>query len=86
MELNINNNKTAATIVTHKKTIVTIFGLHIVSLAIWHHLFLELWLVDTWFFAHLRHRRAVTHLENVRQLNIRPGKKLGFQLPHTQPR
>ena len=54
--------------------------------SIWHHLFLEFWLVvDTWFFAHWRHRRAVTCLENVNQLNIRRGKKLGFQLPHRQP-
>ena len=41
-----------------------------------HHLFLKLWLVDTWFFADWRHHRAVTHLENVRQWNIRRGKKL----------
>ena len=56
----------------------------IVRPAIWHHLFLEFWLVSTWFFAHWRHQRAVTHVENVRQLNIRRGKKLGFQLSHRQ--
>ena len=28
---------------------------------------------------------AVTRLENVRQSNIRTGKKLGFQLPHRHP-
>ena len=30
-------------------------------------------------------RRALTHLENKRQLNIRRGKKLGFLLSHRQP-
>ena len=43
------------------------------------------WFVDTWFFTHSRDKRAVTRLENVRQLNIRQGKKLCFQLSHTQP-
>ena len=52
----------------------------IVRLRIWHHLFLEFY-----FFAHWRHQRVVTRLENVRQLNIRRGKKLGFQLSHRQP-
>ena len=33
----------------------------------------------------LHHQLAVTQLENVRQLNIGRGKKLGFQLSHTQP-
>ena len=37
-------------------------------------------------FALPRDHRAVTGLENVRQLNIRRGKKLGFQLSHRQPR
>ena len=32
-----------------------------------------------------RHQRAVTRLENVRQLNIKRGKKLGFQLSYRQP-
>ena len=58
---------------------------YIVLLTIWHHLFLEFWLVSTWLFAHGRHQHAVTHLENVRQLNIRRGKKMGFQLAHRQP-
>ena len=58
---------------------------HIVRLTIWHHLFLEFWLVNTWFSAHWRRQRAVTRLENVRQLNLRRGKKLGFQLSHRQP-
>ena len=44
------------------------------------YLFFEFWLVHTWFFADWRHQRAVTWLENVRQSNIRRGKKLGFQL------
>ena len=39
------------------------------------------------FFARLRDHRPVTRLENVRQLNIRQDKKLGFQWfivkPHT---
>ena len=47
-----------------------------------HHLFLEFWLVDTWFFTHWRHHRDVTYIEYVRQPNIRRGKKLGFQLSH----
>ena len=58
---------------------------HIVRLTIWHDLFLKFWLVDTWFFAHWRHQRAATRLENVHQLNIRQGKKLVFQLSHRQP-
>ena len=49
------------------------------------HLFVEFWLVDTWLFAHWRHQRAVTRLKNVRQLNIRRGIKLGFQLSQSQP-
>ena len=48
----------------------------------WHHLFLEFWLVDTWLLAYWRYQRAATRLENVRQLNIRQGKKLGFKLFH----
>ena len=59
--------------------------LHIVCLKMMHHLFLEFWLVDTWFFTHWRHHRAATCLENVRQPNIRRGKKLGFQLSHKHP-
>ena len=35
-------------------------------------------------FAHPRDQRAVTRLENVPQLSIRQGKKLGFQLSHRQ--
>ena len=58
---------------------------HIVCLTIWYRLLLEFWLVDTWFFARWRHQRAVTCVENVRQLNIRRGKKLGFQLSNKQP-
>ena len=50
-----------------------------------YHLFLEFWLVDTSSFADWRHQRAVTCLENVRQSNIRRGKKLGFQLSHKHP-
>ena len=61
------------------------FYRHIVRLAIWHHLFLTFWLVHTWFFTHWRHQRAVTHLKNVRQLNIRRDKKLRFQLSRRQP-
>ena len=38
------------------------------------------------FFPHRRHQRAVTHFENVRQLNIRRDKMLGFQLLHRHPR
>ena len=54
--------------------------LHTFTQKIWQHLFLEFWLVGTWFFAHWRHQSAVTCLEKVRQLNIRRGKKLYFQL------
>ena len=36
-------------------------------------------------FAHLREQRALTGLENIHQLNLRRGKKLGFQLSHRQP-
>ena len=58
-----------------------ISALHTVPLTIWHHLFLEFWLVDTWIFAHWRHQCAVTRLENVRKLNIRRG----FQLSQKHP-
>ena len=68
--------------------VVAIFAsqhIHTIFLTIWHLPFLEFWLVDTWSFAHWPHQRAVTHLENVRQLNIRRGKNLGFQLSYRQP-
>ena len=52
---------------------------HTVPLTIWHHLFLEFWLVDTWIFAHWRHQCTVTCPENVRQLDIRRGKA-GFPI------
>ena len=57
---------------------------HIARLTIWNHLFSEFCLVDTWVFAHWRFQRAVTRLENVRQLDIRRDKKLSFQLSDTQ--
>ena len=38
-----------------------------------------------WFFADWRHHHAATRLENVRQSNIRRGKKLGVQLSHKHP-
>ena len=60
-------------------------SMHIVRLTMRHHLFLEFWLVGTWYFAHWRHHRDVTRLENVRQSSIRRGKKLGFQLSHKHP-
>ena len=47
---------------------------HIVRFTIWHHLFLEFWLVNIWFFAHWSHQLAAARLENVRQLNIRRSK------------
>ena len=53
---------------------------HIVCLTIWHHLFLEFELVHTYFFAYWRHQRVVARVENMCQLNIRRGQKLGFQL------
>ena len=59
--------------------------IHIVRLTMRHHLFLKFWLVDTWFFADWRHHRAVTRLENVRQSNIRRGKKLGVQFSQKHP-
>ena len=49
--------------------LLLLITLHIVPLTIWHHLFLEFWLVDTWSFAHPQDQRAATRLENVRQLN-----------------
>ena len=52
----------------------SINNVHIVRLTIWHHLFLDFWLVNTSFFAYWRHQRAVTRLKNVRQLNTRRGK------------
>ena len=58
---------------------------YIVRLTISHCLFLEFWLVHTWFFAHWRHQSTVTCLENVRQLNKRWGKKLGLPLSLSQP-
>ena len=62
-----------------------ILSTHTVPLTIWYHLFLEFWLVNTWIFAHWRHQRTVTRLENERQLKIRRGKKLGFQLSEKHP-
>ena len=55
------------------------------TLTMRHYLFFEFWLVDTWFFTHWRHHHAVTRLENVRQSNIRRGKRLGFQLSLKHP-
>ena len=60
-------------------------SMHIVRLTMRHRLFLEFRLVGTWFFAHWRHHRAVSRLENVRQSSIRRGKKLDFQLSHKHP-
>ena len=51
----------------------------------WYHRFLEFWLVNTWFFAHWRHQRASTHLENKCQSNTGRGKKLNFLISHKQP-
>ena len=51
---------------------------HIARLTIRLHIFLELWLVDTWLFADTRPRRAVTLLENVVQSTLRRGKKPDF--------
>ena len=67
------------------KTYFLYYTYHIVRLAIWHHLFLDSWLVSTWFFATWRHQRVVTRLENVCQLDIRRSKKLDFQLSHRKP-
>ena len=58
----------------------------IVRLAMWHYLFLEFWLANTWFFADWCHQHALNCLENVHQLNIRRGKKLIFKLSHRQSR
>ena len=33
-------------------SISQLYHLHVVHFIIWHHLFLEFWLVNTWFFAH----------------------------------
>ena len=61
-----------------------IFAFYIVRLTMWHHLFLEFWLVNTWFFVDWRHESAVARLENVRQLNKRRDKNMGFKLSHRQ--
>ena len=68
---------------------------HTVCLTIWYQLFLEFLLVHTLFnklipsflphLSHPRHQRAVTCLENVRQLNERWGKKLDINLLNRQP-
>ena len=42
-------------------------------------------LIGRLFFAYPRDQLAVTRVDNVRQLNIRRDKKLGFQLSHRQP-
>ena len=55
------------------------------TITIWHHLFLKFWLANTWFFAHWHHQSVVNRLEDVRQLNIKRGQKLDFQLSHRQP-
>ena len=60
--------------------IVIYICIHKVRFTFWHHLFLEFWLVNGWFFAHWPHQRAVTRLENVRQLNISSGKKLSLHI------
>ena len=67
------------------KSFRTIFRYHIVPLTIWKQLFLEYWMIRTWSFAHPQNQRAVTRLKNARQLSIRRGKKLGFQLFYRQP-
>ena len=64
-----------------KEIIVKHWLMHIVPLTMRHHLFLEFWLVDTWFFC-WRHYRSITRLKNEPQSNIRRGKKLGVQLSH----
>ena len=46
----------------------------IVRLSIWHQSFLELWLVDSWFFAHPRDQRAVTRLEKMFRKRFRRNK------------
>ena len=62
---------------------VTICLLHIVRITVWHHLFLEFWLVNTWFCS----VKAPTYWASPRgctPLNTRRDKKLGFQLSHRQ--
>ena len=41
---------------------------HVVYIVIWYQLFLEFWLVHTWFFAHRHDQRLATRLKNVRQI------------------
>ena len=57
-----------------------IFNIYILPLTIWHQLFLEFWLVDTWFLADWHHQSAIPRLENESYLNKRREQKLGFQL------
>ena len=62
---------------------VKICLLHIVRITVWHHLFLEFWLVNTWFYS----VKAPTYWISPRgctPLNTRRDKKLGFQLLHRQ--
>ena len=56
-----------------------------VCVRIWYQLFLWFWMVHTWIFAHWRHQRAVSRLENVRQLNERWGKRLDISLLYRHP-
>ena len=51
---------------------------HTVRLTIWCQLFLYFWLVHTWVFAYPRGQHSVTHLKNVRQLNLRWGQKATY--------
>ena len=58
---------------------------HTVRVTNWYQLSLEFRLTHTWIFAHWRHQRIVTRLENVQQLKKRWGRKLYINFLHRQP-
>lgn len=54
---------------------------HIVSLKMWHQIFLEFWLVYTWFFAHPPDQRV----SKIYASWMKGEAKSCFQLSHRQP-
>ena len=59
--------------------------LHIVRLTMRHHLFLELWLVHTWFFTYWRYQRAITSLEKCTPVKYKKREKAGFPIVTLTP-
>lgn len=54
---------------------------HIVCLTIWHHLSLELWLVNTWFFAKTS-PMCCNLSRKYRACNYKARQRMGIQLSH----